>query len=306
MSNDRLSLLKLFTRVADTGSLTRAARELEISVPTASRRLRDLESLLAIQLFDRDTHVLRVTPAGKDFRTGAQELLGQWDRLLDTAAIGRCRPTRLTVIAPIGLGQGVVLSSLAAFAERHPQVSLNWTCLDGDVAMLATEADLWIALGEPVHESLVYRTAGAAVLSLVAAPRFADQHRLDEPGDLDRCPGLVSQGWTGTTMVLSDDEGHSHALRMPPRFRSNSPFAVRQAALQAMGWAVIPRFLIEADLSSGSLVETMLPWRVASTRISVVSVQTRYRSEMVGELVEVLLAGLRNQLTPPPAGQRPT
>ena len=303
MSNDRLALLKLFTRIAITGSLTQAARDLGISTPTASRWLRDLESLLAVQLFDRDTHVLRVTNAGRDFLDRAEELLGGWDRLLDAAGASQTRPARLGVIAPIGLGQGLMLSSLATFTARHSHVSLHWECRDGDVTLLETEADLWIALGRPTHPSLIYRPTGSAAVSLVATPQFVDRHPFEEPADLDRHPGVHAHGWVDEAIVLLEENGEGrHVVHALPRFRSNSPFAVRQAALQGMGWAAIPRFLIEEDLVAGSLVEVLPSWHVTGPEVSIVSVQSRYRLAIVGELVETLATGLRRQLTP---DQRP-
>jgi len=81
---DAFELMRLFVRIAETGSLTTAAQSLAISQPTASRQLKQLEQLLGAQLMRRSTHELTLTDSGNHFLEDARAMLAQWETSLDT------------------------------------------------------------------------------------------------------------------------------------------------------------------------------------------------------------------------------
>jgi molybdate transport repressor ModE-like protein len=81
---DGFELMRLFVRIAETGSLSAAAQSLAISQPTASRQLKQLEQLLGAQLVRRSTHELTLTDSGKRFLEDARAMLAHWETSLDT------------------------------------------------------------------------------------------------------------------------------------------------------------------------------------------------------------------------------
>src|SRR5260221_2426908 len=81
---DRFEFMRLFVRIAETGSLSAAAQSLGVSQPTASRQLKQLESLLGVQLVRRSTHDLGLTDAGKRFFEDSRAMLADWEASIDT------------------------------------------------------------------------------------------------------------------------------------------------------------------------------------------------------------------------------
>ncbi len=80
---DRLDLIKLFLRVAETGQISQAARALGLSQPSASRFLKRLEDLLGTKLVDRSPQGLSLTQAGRDFLAPARRLVDDWHEATD-------------------------------------------------------------------------------------------------------------------------------------------------------------------------------------------------------------------------------
>ena len=79
---DRLDAMRLFLRVADTGSFSKAAADLEIGQPTVSRRIQDLEAQLGADLFLRTTRALSLTEAGQSFYARARGIREIWGAVL--------------------------------------------------------------------------------------------------------------------------------------------------------------------------------------------------------------------------------
>ena len=76
---DRIDAMRLFLRVADAGSFSRAAADLSIGQPTVSRRIQDLEHQLGAELFHRTTRSVSLTVEGERFFEGASQLLDDMD-----------------------------------------------------------------------------------------------------------------------------------------------------------------------------------------------------------------------------------
>jgi DNA-binding transcriptional LysR family regulator len=88
---DRLELMRLFVRIAESRSLSAAGRVLGLSQPSTSRQLKQLETMLGVQLVQRSTHELVLTDAGEQFLSTATELLAVWDAATETARLAACR-----------------------------------------------------------------------------------------------------------------------------------------------------------------------------------------------------------------------
>ncbi|MEM9803673.1 MAG: LysR family transcriptional regulator, partial [Cyanobacteria bacterium P01_D01_bin.56] len=147
-SLDRLTLLSTFVRIADAGSISAAARDLELSQPSASRQLAELESRFKAQLMRRTTHSLTLTEAGKDLLTDARRLLDDWEALEEKHLDAQKTPQgQLKVIAPIALGQLYLLDMAIQFQQQYPLISLSWHLEDRPIRFAEVGCDCWIKIG---------------------------------------------------------------------------------------------------------------------------------------------------------------
>ena len=142
IATDRLDLIRLFLRVAETGQISEAARALGLSQPTASRFLKRLETLLGTQLVDRSPQGLSLTQAGQDFLTPARQLVDGWHDAVD--AINADKPSisgTLRVVVPIAIGQGFLAAIAARFLCAHPEAAIEWHLRDDAVDVTASGYD---------------------------------------------------------------------------------------------------------------------------------------------------------------------
>ena len=166
---DRLELLETFVRVADTGALSRAARSLNVSQPSVSRRIQSLEDACRAKLIHRTTHYLELTDEGRRLLPVARELLSKWEA--GVSALADDEPSGLLqVAAPVGLGQSRLMDEAVAYLKRYPKVQMDWTLTDEPVDVVGGEADIWISIGGAVTDDrLVVKQLAKVDLLLVAA-----------------------------------------------------------------------------------------------------------------------------------------
>ncbi|MNZ03305.1 HTH-type transcriptional regulator DmlR [compost metagenome] len=183
----RLDDLALFVNTADHGSLSAAARKLDVSPAVASAALKRLEQQLDTRLFVRSTRSLRLTPEGEQFLAHARnalESLAQGQRQLAGGRedIGGV----LQLSAPSDFGRNVLLPWLDEFQREHPRLSLRLHLSDRVADLFRQSVDIAIRYGEPEDSSLVALPLAAANRRvLCASPDYFARHgRPRQPEDL--------------------------------------------------------------------------------------------------------------------------
>lgn len=147
-ASDRLELMRLFVRVAETGTLTEAGRSLGLSQPSASRLLRRLEVMVDCQLVQRSTSDLTLTSAGRSFLSSARMMLEQWQSAVEDLQSERTQVSgHLRIAAPIAIGQDLLALVAARFIAENPAVTIEWELRDDRLKFDADGYDLWIRAG---------------------------------------------------------------------------------------------------------------------------------------------------------------
>ncbi len=259
---DRVTLLETFTRIAERGSISAAARDLGLSQASASRQLASLEERLGAQLIRRTTHALSLTPAGEDCLADARALLASWDALSErySERDDRLRG-KLKVVAPGALGQLQLAEAAAAFQRDNPEVLLNWIVDDTPIRFAETGCDLWLRVGPVPDDTLIIRTFGHIERMIVAAPALLEGHTIKRPIDLDNLPFAALVPYVGVSIPLSNDKGRTEQVTGKMALSTNNFFAAYKAALTGTGFAVLPRWFVAEDLRDGVLVDVLPGWR---------------------------------------------
>ncbi|WP_271409338.1 LysR family transcriptional regulator [Pseudomonas sp. Q1-7] len=192
----RLDDLALFVATADHGSLSAAARKLDVSPAVASAGLKRLEQQLETRLFARSTRSLRLTPEGEQFLVharGALDSLAEGRRQLaggreDIAGV-------LQLSAPSDFGRNVLLPWLDEFQCEHPRLGLRLHLSDRVADLFRQSVDIAIRYGEPEDSSLVALPLAAGNRRvLCASPDYFARHgRPAQPEDLVRHNCLLYQ-----------------------------------------------------------------------------------------------------------------
>ncbi|HEU4406413.1 MAG TPA: LysR substrate-binding domain-containing protein [Polyangiaceae bacterium] len=255
----RLDDLVHFAAVAGAGSIAAAARGLGLPASTLSRRLSALERRLGVRLVERTTRSLHLTEAGALFYERCARLSA--DAVEAEALVrshGAAPRGTLRLAAPPALGGWCLGPPLAAYLRRHPAVRLEVVLNERAVDLRGEVFDVAVRIGAPPSDgSYVVRRLGRSSRVLCASPAYLAARGAPASVAALRDHELVAYGGA-TGRAGFRFTGPSASAGEPPlvaRVRTNNSVLARELARQGAGLALMPRFLVEADLRSGELVE---------------------------------------------------
>ncbi|CAD5107289.1 LysR family transcriptional regulator [Zestomonas carbonaria] len=174
----RLDDLQLFVRTADAGSLSAAARALDVSPAVASAALKRLEHELEVRLLVRSTRSLRLTAEGEQFLAHARAALRSLAEGREQLAGGKAAISgELRLSAPSDFGRNVLLPWLDAFQQEHPQLAVRLLLGDRVSDLFRHPVDIALRYGIPEDSSLVALPLAAGNRRvLCAAPGYFARH----------------------------------------------------------------------------------------------------------------------------------
>jgi DNA-binding transcriptional LysR family regulator len=172
---DRLAELDIFARVVTTGSMSAAARELSVSPPVVSKRIRALEERLGTRLLQRTTRQLALTESGKGFYERVVAILASVDEA--EAWVSRRAATArgvLRVSAPTSFGRLHIAPHLVDFLRDYPDITIDLSLSDQFVDIVAEGFDIAVRIADLQDSSLVAKRLAPSHRVLCAAPAYLD------------------------------------------------------------------------------------------------------------------------------------
>lgn len=282
MNLDRISL---FAKVAQLKSFSAAARELGLSTAAISKQVQSLEADLGIKLLHRTTRLVTLTEAGQSFFLRATSALNELTEAIELAGENQNLPRgTLRVSAPVTFGHRFMLPTLAMFAEKYPDITLEVTFDDRMIDATSEGYDVIIRIG-PMHDSsLMMKPLGLSPLTLVASPAYLKTHGTPRiPADLKshRLIGYTNAGGAFEWTYQGTDGHHGH-LRANCALRTNSADMMLAAALQHQGIALIPKLILGGTLTLGELAHVLPTYTTIPLRqIAALTQPTRHRTAKV-------------------------
>jgi len=259
----QLSQLQLFVRLAAAGTLSAAARQLQLTPAAASAALKRLEASLSVRLVERSTRSLRLTAEGELLREHAERALGVLDDARSLLGAQRERlEGEIHVAAPVDLGRQVLSPLLDKFQERHPGLRLAMHVSDVRQDLLRERVDVAVRYGELHDSSLVARRLLVTRSALVASPEYVRRHGAPQhPSELahHNCLALHRAERPYLQWVFRRD-GSEITVKVQGNRHANDGGLVREWALRGVGIAHKSRLDVLADLRAGRLVELMPEW----------------------------------------------
>lgn len=180
------SLIQSFLAVAETGSLSAAARQLELSQPTLGRQIHALEEELAISLFDRHARGLRLSDVGADLLPMAQQM-HQAMTAFSLAAAGQAQQLEgaVRITASVFASHHLLPPILAQIRALEPAIQLELVATDTTENLLYREADIAVRMYRPAQVDLISRYLGEVQLCFCAATSYLDRAgRPESPAEL--------------------------------------------------------------------------------------------------------------------------
>lgn len=289
---DRIGDISLFLRVLDTGSISAAARSLDLSVAVASQRLQRLERELGVRLLHRTTRRLHATPEGVVLAEQGRALVQDLEALgssLRQAGAGISGTLRVTTSA--SFGRQYISPLLPEFLALYPGVSLSISLTDHVLDLVSAGFDLAIRIGALEDSALVARRLADNHRLLCASPDYLRRHGTPRtPHDLAHHECLVLVGSQGRQDVwrLGDGAGGEVAVRVRGRVEANTGELLSDAAIAGFGIALHSTWHVCDDLRAGRLVPVLPDYPLAATGIHAVMPQRRLVPPRVRAFVDFL------------------
>ena len=247
--------LQIFIAVAETGSMSLAARRLFLSQPTVSQVIGEMEEEYGVLLFERLAKRLCITDAGLRLLDYARHAVSLFDEMED--AVGQAaRRRQLRVGASITVGAGVMTELVRRFEEKNPDAEVvvfvdNTSVVEGKV--VDSSLDFALVEGRVGNERLVVRPVMRDELVLVCPPDhpFAGRKKV-AVRELDGQPFLLRESGSGTREqlenILRDNNVH-----IKPKWVCHSSDAILNAAIGGQGLAVLSGLLVREAEAQGKL-----------------------------------------------------
>lgn len=298
---DRLQHYRVFMRVVEAGSFTKAATTLNIPRSTVSTVIGTLESRLGVRLLHRTTRKVSPSQDGLLFYDRCARLLADSEELETMfRADGEGPVGKLYVEMPGRIGRLIVAPVLAEFLERYPGINVQLGMTDRAVDLIGENVDLALRVGALPDSGLVARSLGNLPLINVASPDYLARHGTPiKPADLRQGHLAVcfASPTTGRPEVWEWEEGGVlRSLMLPARATVNGAEAYIACCLAGLGLIQIPAYDVGGHLAAGELVEVMPQYRCPPMPLNLVFPHRRLLSRRVqifaGWLEDVLASSL--------------
>nr|WP_306269145.1 LysR family transcriptional regulator [Pararhizobium sp. IMCC3301] len=287
---DTLTRMRTFIAVVDEDGFSAAGRALGRSKALVSKYVSELEDELGVRLLNRTTRKLSLTEIGHSYFHEAQSIIHQVDMLQETVQDKSGKPRGLLRLsAPRSLADSPLMQTVMGFAESQPDVSLELVLEDRFVDLIQEAFDVAIRITSLEDSSLIARRLGSFRIVTCASPEVLSQYgEVKTPADLIDRPCLIDSNQKSRQSWTYVDQGKRLTIPVKGRVETNSPQAVRLAALASLGFARTLHMLVEEDLKQGRLVKVLDEFEAEDRGIFVVYANRRHLSSKIRAFVDYM------------------
>ncbi len=263
---DHITAMRVFARVVEAGSFSRAADQLQMPKPSVTKLVQQLETHLKVRLLQRTTRRVTVTPEGAAYYERTARVLADIDEIESDLTHERTNP-RGCVRVDVGsvVANQILMPQLPAFHQRYPHVQLALGVSDRPVDLVGEAVDCVIRGGAMADQSLVARRIAQMAFMTVASPAYLKRHGVPtSPQELlDRRHAMVSYFSAATGRIVP-----APYVRGEQRFDviGQGPVSVNEstahlnAALTGLGLVQTFGPIVQPHINSGALVEVLADW----------------------------------------------
>ena len=293
---DRWFEVEVFTRVAESGSFSRAARELGLSQPSTSRIVTGLEARLGVKLLLRTTRSVALTEAGAAFLESARQAAADLEDAEDAArGIDSLRGT-IRLALPIVYGSRAVIPVLPGFLERYPDLRVEITMRDERQNLVAAGVDMAIRMGTLEDSTFGARQIASVPRMLVASPAYLAKRGVPQaPEDLAFHDALLhGQSFPEKSTLKLFKSGTEWVVALRGRVKVDAAPGILAAATAGLGIANVTTLMSAQERHDGRLVQLLPDYELEPLKAFAVFPSGPKPSAKVRALVHHLIAVLAN------------
>jgi DNA-binding transcriptional LysR family regulator len=264
--------MSVFVAVVAAGSFSGGARQLRMPVPTASRKIAELEAQLGARLLTRSTRKLALTDAGSDYLAACKRILEEV-AAAERGAAGEHQAPRgeLALTAPIVLGRLHVLPLVAEFLALYPQINVQLRLADRSLQLLDEHLDLAVRVGVLPDSALVAVRVASLREVVCASPAYLARHGTPRsPQELARHDCVSFAGPAGAAGWSFGTARGGHNVSVRARLVVNTAEAAVDAAIAGVGLTRVLSYQVASAIKAGTLALVLRKFEPAPIPVSLV------------------------------------
>ncbi|HDE2098516.1 TPA: LysR family transcriptional regulator [Klebsiella pneumoniae] len=287
-----LNALKIFIKVGETQSFTKAAQALGLTQSGVSRAITRLELDLRVTLLNRNTHSVSLTTDGVFLYESSKSLIHEMDEVGHSITGRTVFPEgELKITTPSAYGRLVIIPMLKEILDRYPALTIDAVMTDRLVDLVEEGFDAAIRIGSVQDSRLIARTIKHLRFVTVASPEYLNSHGIPkEPAELvqHNCLAVKAQRTGRSTKWFYSIAGEQQAFDIKGNLVVDTADVLLEAALSGMGVVQIMDFAAGKYLENGKLVELLQEYSEASIPLSLIYAKSRHRSPKISTLLAAL------------------
>ena len=294
---DKLANMQAFAAVCRSGSFAEAARQLNIANSVVSKRIKDLEAMLGVQLLVRTTRKVSPTETGSRYLEHVRRILDEIEEVealvqeRRSAAVGTIR-----LAAPLSFGMQYLGPALSEYLAKYPDVSLKTYLSDRRVSLVDEGYDLSIRTGPLEDSTLVAKKLLDCRRVVCAAPEYLASHgRPQTPADLKNHNCLSYLNLAEGKAWPFYEQRQRRWQSVTGNFYSDNGDLLHQAALTGCGVVLLPTFIVGDSIREGKLQLLLPEYEEPEFSVYAVYPQTRHLSVKIRTLIDHLYAALQDK-----------
>lgn len=255
---DRVTAASVFNRICELGSLSAAARALDISRPMVSRYLDEMEKWAGARLLHRSSRRLTITPAGEKVLEKTRMLARLADEITGQGEPGEPQGT-LRVACAHSTATHILGPMIPAFLARYPLLRIELEINNQPVSLVGERIDVAVRITENPEPGAIARLLGECASVVCASPDYLRKHGNPEtPQDLSQHNCLHYSRFAGQSWQFNDANGDALSTAVSGNFSAGISSVLCDAAIAGCGLAMVPEMEARAGIANGQL-QCVLP-----------------------------------------------
>lgn len=288
---DTQTVIRLFIRLVESGSFSKAAAEMGMGQPSATKAIAKLEEKLGARLLYRSTQGVQPTEIGGLYYEKCRVISHHLEEaenlttLLQTQVQGVIR-----LSTSVAFGRRVLAPMLLKFMAQNPKIQIDLSFEDRYVNLVEQGIDLAIRIGHLADSGLGAKFLGTNPWVIVASPAYLSRHGSPQnPSELEAHAALIYSTVQGDARWHFLPRGQdTTSVKVQGPLRSNNLSTLLMASIQGFGVAALPHYMAQKAIFDGTLVEILQSWSMPSQEIHAVYPSPRMLPHKVKGLIDWL------------------
>jgi DNA-binding transcriptional LysR family regulator len=296
---DRFDAMRVFTRIVERRSFTKAAEDLGLPRSSVTDAVRGLEARLGVRLLQRTTRHVSPTLDGEAYYQRCVNLIAEME---DAEGAFGARPSGLIRVDVNGAqARYFLLPGLPRFRQQYPDIELHLSEVDQPVDLIREGLDCILRAGDLGDSPLIKRRLAMLDRGTFASPDYLS--RFGTPRTPDDLEGHERVGWLSSDMseirpLVFCAAGKVHRMMLPVTVTVTAPDSNVASACLGLGLIQAPRYRVVSELASGALVEVLADFPPTPLPVHVLYSHTRQLSPRLRVFIDWMAEQFSERLSP--------